>query len=95
MIARTISSLLVPGISTLQKRDCVPLQDLPTGGVKKCAWRLYFLTEPQFWVNLNKLQAVDDKFKLSVGSELKLSHNFSGRDGFYAIPTLAVKWTFD
>ncbi|MCD8193834.1 MAG: DUF5020 family protein [Tannerellaceae bacterium] len=54
-----------------------------------------FLSEPQFWVNLNKLKGVDDKFKLSLGGELELSQNFSGREGFYAIPTLAVKWTFD
>lgn len=53
-----------------------------------------FLSEPQFWFNLNALKCVDDKFKLSVGSEVKLSNNFEGRDGFYCIPTLAVKWTF-
>ncbi|MCC8094774.1 MAG: DUF5020 family protein [Tannerellaceae bacterium] len=54
-----------------------------------------FLTEPQFWVNLNKIKGVDDHFNLSVGSEVELSYNFGGRNGFYAIPTLAVKWTFD
>lgn len=54
-----------------------------------------FLSEPQFWVNLNKLKHVDDKFKLSVGSEVELSQNFGARKGFYAVPTLAVKWTFD
>lgn len=54
-----------------------------------------FLTEPQFWVNLNKIKGIDEKIKLSIGSEVELSHNFGGRDGFYAIPTLAVKWSFD
>ena len=54
-----------------------------------------FLAEPQFWVNLNKLKHVDDKFKLSVGSEEELSQNFGARKGFYAIPTLAIKWSFD
>lgn len=54
-----------------------------------------FLTEPQLWVNLNKIKGVNEKFKLSVGSEVELSHNFGGRNGFYAIPTLAVKWSFD
>ena len=49
----------------------------------------------QFWVNLNKLKHVDDKFKLSVGSEVELSQNFGARKGFYAIPTLAIKWSFD
>lgn len=54
-----------------------------------------FLAEPQFWVNLNKLKGIDNSFNLSVGSEVELSNNFGGRDGFYAIPTIAVKWTFN
>lgn len=54
-----------------------------------------FLSEPQFWLNLNKLPKVNDKFKLSVGTEVELSNNFSFRNGFYAIPTLAIKWSFD
>lgn len=54
---------------------------------------LIFLSEPQFWVNLNKLKGVNKNFNLSLGSEVKLSNNFEGRDGFYCIPTLALKWT--
>lgn len=53
-----------------------------------------FLSEPQIWVNFNKMKGIDKDFNLSVGSEIELSNNFSGRDGFYAIPTLALKWTF-
>ena len=56
---------------------------------------MIFLAEPQFWFNLNELKGVDDRVKLSLGSELKLSHNFEGRDGFYCLPTLALKWTFN
>ena len=51
-----------------------------------------FLSEPQFWVNLNKIKGWDD-VNLSFGTELELSNNFVGK-GFYAIPTLAAKWTF-
>lgn len=54
-----------------------------------------FLSEPQFWVNLNKLPKIDEKFNLSVGSEVELSHNFGLRNGFFVAPTLAIKWTFD
>ena len=54
-----------------------------------------FLTEPQFWVNLNRIKGISDKFNLSVGSEVELSNNFGGRDGFYVIPTLALKWTIN
>lgn len=57
------------------------------------------LSEPQFWFNLNTLKGWD-KVKLSVGTEVELSNNFvwnnkGENNHFYAIPTLALKWTFD
>ncbi len=60
--------------------------------------RFIFLSEPQFWFNLNVIKGWD-KVKLSVGSELELSYNFvynvhGNNNKFYAVPTLAVKWTF-
>lgn len=60
---------------------------------------LIFLSEPQLWFNLAPLKFVNDNLKLSVGGEVELSNNFiwandGTNDGFYAIPTLAVKWTF-
>lgn len=54
-----------------------------------------FLTEPQIWVNLNKLKGVPEDFNLSVGGEVEMSYNFPVQNSkFYAIPTLALKWTF-
>ncbi|MDR3129657.1 MAG: DUF5020 family protein [Tannerellaceae bacterium] len=53
-----------------------------------------FLSEPQFWMNLNKLKGIDEKLNLSVGTEVEISHNFAWRDGLYIIPTLAAKWKF-
>lgn len=53
-----------------------------------------FLSEPQIWLNLNKLKGVNKDFNMSIGSETELSNNFGGRNGFYAIPTAAIKWTF-
>lgn len=53
-----------------------------------------FISEPQFWINLNKFKYVNDNLNLSVGSEWELSTNFATRDGFYFIPTLAMKWSF-
>ena len=60
---------------------------------------LVFSSEPQFWVNLAALDSVDDDFKLSLGTELELTKNLVWptdglNDRFYAIPTLAAKWTF-
>ena len=45
-----------------------------------------FLTEPQLWYNVTK--------KFAVGSEVEISNNFAGHDGFMANPTAAVKYTF-
>jgi hypothetical protein len=62
---------------------------------KSPAGNFIFLAEPQCWINLNKLSGIDDNLNLSIGSEVKLTYNFASRDGFYAIPTVAVKWTFN
>lgn len=51
-----------------------------------------FVTEPQFWVNLNKVKGINGKFNLSVGTEWEISNDFAG-DGLYFNPTLALKWT--
>lgn len=53
-----------------------------------------FISEPQIWFNLNKVKGVDKDFNLSFGSEVEVSKDFAGRDGWYCIPTAAVKWTF-
>lgn len=54
---------------------------------------LIFLSEPQLWVNLNKIPGWDN-IPLSVGGEVELSHNFGGFEGFYIRPALGAKWTF-
>ena len=51
-----------------------------------------FITEPQLWVNLNKIKGWE-KVNLSLGTEVELSCNFVGK-GFHAMPTVAAKWTF-
>ena len=51
-----------------------------------------FLSELQLWVNLNKITAMS-KCNLSLGTELRLSHNLVAK-GSYAIPTLAAKYSF-
>jgi len=45
-----------------------------------------FLTEPQLWYNCCK--------KFSIGTELEISSNFAGHDGFMVNPTAALKYTF-
>jgi hypothetical protein len=47
---------------------------------------MIFLSEPQLWYNCCK--------KFSVGSEIELSNNFGGMDGFKVMPTVAAKYTF-
>ena len=51
-----------------------------------------FISEPQFWVNLNKIDGWE-KVKLSLGTEVELSYNFV-QPGFKCYPTLAAKWSF-
>lgn len=56
------------------------------------------IAEPQFWFNLSALTGHKD-FNLSLGIEAEVSNNFVfddlGRNNrFYAIPTIAAKWTF-
>ena len=51
-----------------------------------------FMTEPQFWVNLNKIKRWEN-IHLSVGGELELSANFVA-EGFHAMPAVGAKWTF-
>ena len=51
-----------------------------------------FMSEPQFWVNLNKLKGWED-INLSVGGEVELSNNFV-EEGFRAMPAIGAKWTF-
>lgn len=50
-----------------------------------------FMTEPQLWLNLNRLEKLQN-VNLSIGSEVELSNNFVAK-GFYAIPTVALKFT--
>lgn len=45
------------------------------------------LTEPQLWYCL-------DGEHLNIGTELELSYNFAGRDGFMFNPCLGLKWVF-
>ena len=60
---------------------------------------LVLSSEPQFWLNLNALESVPDDFLLSLGTEVELTKSLVWptdglNDRFYAIPTLAAKWTF-
>ena len=51
-----------------------------------------FISEPQFWVNLNKIKGLED-FNLSIGGEVELSSNFVEK-GFHVCPAIGGKWTF-
>ncbi|MEG1659127.1 MAG: DUF5020 family protein [Bacteroides sp.] len=53
-----------------------------------------FIAEPQFWVNLNRIKGVNEKFNLSVGTEVEISDNFY-KDRAFVTPTFALKWTLN
>ncbi len=50
-----------------------------------------FISEPQIWYNLGRHFGCDN---FHIGSEVELSVNFAGYDGFYARPCLGTKWVF-
>ena len=54
--------------------------------------KFIFISEPQLWVNLNKIEGWDN-VNLSVGAEVEFSNNFVAK-GFKAMPALGAKWTF-
>ena len=55
-----------------------------TFGINKTKY--VFLTQPQLWYNFTK--------NFSAGTEIQLSSNFGGIEGFDIMPSAAVKYTF-
>lgn len=54
---------------------------------------LKLMTQPQFWLNLNKVKGIAKDFNLSVGTEVRISKNIDAPQWICA-PTLALKWSF-
>ena len=50
-----------------------------------------FISEPQLWYNIGRHFGCDN---LHIGTEVELSVNFAGYDGFVARPCLGTKWVF-
>lgn len=57
------------------------------------ATRYKFMSQPQFWLNLDKVKGFSPDLRLSVGSEVRISNNID-KKGWAVIPTLALKWSF-
>jgi hypothetical protein len=68
------------GFADFWKED----SDFNFDGKTDATWT--FLAEPQLWFNACS--------HFAIGSEIELSNNFAGMEGFNVMPTLAVKWTF-
>lgn len=62
---------------------------------KRPGWNTRFklMMQPQFWCNLNKLEAIPNDLNLSIGSEIRISRNVDAPQWIVA-PTLALKWSF-
>lgn len=52
-----------------------------------------FMSQPQFWCNLNKIKGVASDFNLSIGTEVRVSKNIDAPQWIVA-PTLGLKWSF-
>lgn len=55
----------------------------PAGNKKSTSY--VFLSEPQLWYNVCK--------QFSIGTEIELSNNFAGHNGFMVNPTIAAKFS--
>lgn len=55
--------------------------------------KVKFISEPQFWVNLDKIKALGIQVPISIGTELEISAGFYNSE-IYCIPTLGMKWNF-
>ena len=55
------------------------------------AQKYVFISEPQIWYNIGQHLGIPN---LHIGSEVELSMNFAGYDGFYARPCFGTKWVF-
>ncbi len=53
--------------------------------------KFVFISEPQIWYNVGQLFGCPN---LHVGSEIELSCNFAGYDGFKVRPCIGTKWVF-
>ena len=53
--------------------------------------KFVFISEPQIWYNVGQHFGVPN---LHVGSEVELTWNFAGYDGFWVRPCLGTKWIF-
>lgn len=59
---------------------------------KEFATRL--VTHPQFWCNLNKFESISNDFRLSIGTEIRITQNIEEFDKFLVVPAIGLKWTF-
>ena len=53
--------------------------------------KFVFISEPQIWYNIGQHFGCPN---FHIGSEVELSVNFAGYDGFYARPCIGTKWVF-
>ncbi len=66
-------------------------EDGPYADKDKREKSLTFIAEPQLWYNVGSLFNCPN---FNVGTEVELSANFAGNQGFMCNPCLGVKWAF-
>lgn len=62
---------------------------------KRLGWdtQYKFMSQPQFWINLNRIKGISPDFRLSLGSEIRISKNVDAPQ-WLVVPTLALRWSF-
>ena len=85
-----IEGLRFSGFADIWGENVVNWADMLDGKDAK-ERKFVFISEPQLWYNIGQLFGCPN---LHIGTEVELSLNFAGYDGFYARPCLGTKWVF-
>ena len=84
-----VKGLRFSGFADIWGENVVNFAEALPGNYK--AQKFVFISEPQIWYNIGQHIGVPN---LHIGSEVELSMNFAGYDGFYARPCIGTKWVF-
>ena len=86
-----VKGLRFSGFADVWGENVVAWAEDPAGDKFLKEGKFVFISEPQLWYNIGSLIGCDN---LHVGTEIELSYNFAGYDGFKVRPCLGTKWVF-
>lgn len=86
-----VKGLRFSGFADIWGEKVVAFAEDPTSDKFLKERNFVFISEPQLWYNVGQHFGCPN---LHIGTEVELSCNFAGYDGFYVRPCLGTKWVF-